>query len=211
MNCSRVRRSLPLLAGNDLTPAQARRLERHLARCPDCRQEAAEIRAALAAVRTAAAQETFDWPEAEWKALIARVNSERMEPRRRPFLLPAPAPRSWAYAAALILIVGAALLILKIIPSKPGPAGLTETLAATPVLPPPALSVKEALAAVHPQDRPYMIHPRQETLGRVLLAAGAPPEKPTQDMMSMTLVSQKTGLQVHWTLNRNFDWEEKKK
>jgi hypothetical protein len=56
-----------------------------------------------------------------------------------------------------------------------------------------------------------MIHPRQEILGRVLLAAGAPPEKPTQDMMSMTLVSQKTGLQVHWTLNRNFDWEEKKK
>jgi hypothetical protein len=45
---------------------------------------------------------------------------------------------------------------------------------------------------------------------RTLLAAGTAPEKTTQNVMSMTLVSQETGLQVHWTFNKNFEWEEKK-
>jgi hypothetical protein len=147
----------------------------------------------------------------EWNTVMARVKAERAGPRRAPLRLPAPAQRSWAYAAALILVLVAAWLTLRIIPSKPAPAGLTEIIAAPSVLPAPALSREDATKALQPQDRPYMITTRQKSPDRVVLAAGAPPEKATQDMMSMTLVSQKTGLQVHWTFNRNFDWEEKKK
>jgi hypothetical protein len=49
----------------------------------------------------------------------------------------------------------------------------------------------------------------RRALERTMLAAGPAPEKEAQIIMSMTLVSQETGLKVHWTLNKNFDWEEK--
>ncbi len=47
MNCPDVRACLPLLAYGDLGPAEAARVEEHLAKCPECRREWA----ALGAVR----------------------------------------------------------------------------------------------------------------------------------------------------------------
>jgi hypothetical protein len=47
-----------------------------------------------------------------------------------------------------------------------------------------------------------------EPLDRAMLAAGPASEKTTQNLMSMTLVSQETSLKVHWTFNRNFEWKE---
>jgi len=55
MNCRQVRDQLALWATGDVTPAQRRRLESHLASCPACREAADEYRAAVAGVRASAA------------------------------------------------------------------------------------------------------------------------------------------------------------
>jgi ferric-dicitrate binding protein FerR (iron transport regulator) len=40
-------------------------------------------------------------------------------------------------------------------------------------------------------------------------AVSAPsPESGSQDVISMTLVSQESGLRVYWYFNKNFDWKE---
>jgi hypothetical protein len=44
MNCRDVRASLPALAYGDLNPAEAARVEEHLAKCPNCRRELAGLR-----------------------------------------------------------------------------------------------------------------------------------------------------------------------
>jgi anti-sigma factor RsiW len=48
--------------------------------------------------------------------------------------------------------------------------------------------------------------PEQESLRGPLSAVS--PEPPSQDVISMTLVSQETGLKVQWFLNRNFKLKE---
>jgi len=55
MNCRQVRDQLALWATGDVTPAQRRRLDAHLASCPACREAAEEYRAAVARVRASAA------------------------------------------------------------------------------------------------------------------------------------------------------------
>lgn len=211
MNCSRVRRSLPLLAGKDLPAGKARRVEKHLEKCPDCRQKIEEIRAALAGVRAIADRSILDWPEADWRRFMARVKSESPKPLLRPFLLPGLARRSWTYAAASILVLSAGILVLRIVRPRPTSAMLAETATSTPAQPGRPLSGKLDFLARSPQDRPFRVYADRKSPERVMLAAGPVPGRPAQEMMSMTLVSQKTGLQVHWTWNRNFDWEVKKK
>jgi hypothetical protein len=44
MNCHQVRDRLPLGAYGDLPPAEAETVERHVAACPDCRRELAQLR-----------------------------------------------------------------------------------------------------------------------------------------------------------------------
>ena len=50
MNCERVRLLLPALEHGELSPAEAREVERHLAECKDCRMEQAEISASTKSV-----------------------------------------------------------------------------------------------------------------------------------------------------------------
>jgi hypothetical protein len=209
MNCSRLGKWLPLYAGADLSARRSRRLEKHLETCADCRLALDELRAALAGVRDVAGREALDWPEADWKRVLARVLSAKPEPRRA--VRAATFPRkAWAYGLAVILVLGAAVLVMKIALSPPAAPLLTEVLMPTPARPSRALMTYETPSPRQLQDVPYGVQPERMTLDRTLLAAGTTPEKTTQNMMSMTLVSQETGLQVHWTFNRNFEWEEKK-
>jgi len=210
MNCSRVRRWIPLYAGADLPIRKARRLEKHLGRCIDCGTELKELKAALASVRAIADQGILDWPEAEWKGLMARVKSEK--PRPRPVSPLSAIPRkAWAYGLAIILVLGVATLILRRLLSPPAASLLSEIVTATPAQPSRSLKTVEALPVSDPRDVPFRVRrSRLEPLDRAMLAAGSAPEKTTQNLMSMILVSQETGLKVHWTFNRNFEWKEKK-
>jgi len=210
MNCSRVRGWLPLYAGADLSVIKARRLEKHLDRCADCRTKLKELRAALDGIRAVADSEVIDWPEAEWKGLMVRVKSENLEPRRgSPF--GAIPKKAWAYGLAVALVLGIATLIWKSILLPPAAPLLSEIIIFTPARPSRSTMTERAGYGSYPQDVPFKVALEQRALDRAWLAAGTAPEKTTQDLMTITLVSQDTGLNVHWTFNRNFEWKEKKK
>jgi hypothetical protein len=210
MNCSRVRKFLPLYAGADLSARKTRRLEKHLERCADCGRELEELKAALAGIRAVAGRETLDWQEADWKGLMARVKSEKPGPRRTMSLAGVPS-KAWAYGLAIILVVGIAALILRSVLSPPAAPLLSEIITATPAQPSRALMTDRAASVIYPQDVPFRVQREQTEPDRAVLAAGFAPEKTAQDLMSLTLVSQETGLKVHWTFNKHFEWEEKKR
>jgi hypothetical protein len=208
MNCSRIRKWIPLYSGTDLSARKARRLEKHLETCSDCGRELEEIRTALDGIRAVAGRETLDWPEAGWKALMARVKSEKPGPRPVSPLGAIPR-KAWAYGFAIILLLGSAALILRNVLSPPGAPLPSEIITATPAQPSRALKTDEALPMSNPRDVPFRVRgSRMEPLDRAMLAAGPASEKTTQNLMSMTLVSQETSLKVHWTFNRNFEWKE---
>lgn len=134
MNCSRVRRWIPLYAGADLSARKVRRLEKHLERCTGCGREIEELRAALDGIRDVAGRETLDWPETEWKGLMARVKSEK--PGSRPVSSLGVIPRkAWAYGLAIVLVLGIAALILRSILSPLYAPLLSEIITATPAQP----------------------------------------------------------------------------
>jgi Putative zinc-finger len=209
MNCARAGKWLPLYAGTDLAPIKARRLEKHLEECPNCRERLEELRAALGGIRAIAGGEILDWPEGEWKVMMARLRSE--EPRPRPVPVFGAFPRkAWAAGFLIVLALGIAALILRAILFSSAPSPLSEIMTATAAEPCRALRQDKIPAGSYPQDIPFRIRKRLSAVDRAVVAARRPPEKITQDLMSMTLVSQETGLKVYWTLNRNFTWEEKK-
>jgi anti-sigma factor RsiW len=210
MNCSRARKFVSLHAGADLSARKARRLEMHLYRCEDCRAELDELKAALEAIRAVAARESLDWPEAEWKGLMARVKSQKPRPRWV-FPLGTITRKAWAYGFAIVLVLVITILILRTILSPPAAPLLTEMTIRTPALPSRSLKRDEGPSVNHPQDVPFGVRREQRALDRAVLAARPAPEQATQNLMSMTLVSQETGLKVHWTFNRNFELEEKKR
>jgi len=158
MTCRKVRKALPLMAGRDLSPRKAARVEAHVAACAGCQRELEEYKGALARVKAAArAEGAGDWSEAEWKALIVRVTHGRPEKGPRPRAL---RPR-WALASGLAAVTLLAFLVIRI-----------------------------ANTGFKPE--------------------GAPPAA-GPDVVSMTMVSQETGLKVVWFFNKNFDWKGDRK
>lgn len=154
MTCAKVKKSLPLLAGNDLPAKKARRLLAHIDGCPLCRKELDEYRAALGRVKASAREERVeDWSDLEWKSLLARVTAERTG-KGRP--VPGFRPR-WAMASGL-----AAVILLAV------------------------LTVVFRNSVFRPGET-------------------APASGP--EVVSVTMVSQETGLQVVWFLNKNFEWK----
>ncbi len=223
MNCRRARRSIPLLAGNDLPERKARQLRVHLERCEMCRKTLREYSAALRRVKELADRETAaDWTEAEWQALTARTTSARIE--KRPFIFSLFEPRLMTFLARGLAMVVAAVIIGLIFwntvlkprpnPVVPTPAYVRKPETAPPVLPPNLQNKNDRKEpAVLSQERPIIVvqareHERPET--RPKEPAGAKKNN-IQDVVSVTLVSQDTGLKVVWFLNRNFQWvgEEK--
>jgi hypothetical protein len=77
MTCRRVRKLMPLFAGDDLRPGLAAAVLAHVDACAGCREELEGFRAAMAGIKAAArAESVAEWNEGEWKALMARVTSE---------------------------------------------------------------------------------------------------------------------------------------
>ncbi|MGA2532199.1 MAG: zf-HC2 domain-containing protein [Candidatus Aminicenantales bacterium] len=154
MTCAKVKKSLPLLAGDDIPARRARRLLAHVDGCPLCRKELDEYRATLVRVKAAAREDRVeDWSDPEWKGLLARITAGKMEKRS-----PAPGFRPrWAMASGLAAVILLAVLTLVFRNSIFRPDGTA-----------PA---------------------------------------PGPEVVSVTMVSQETGLQVVWFLNKNFEWK----
>jgi hypothetical protein len=128
MTCRKVRKLIPLAAGDDLRPRPAAAVRAHVAACPACRTELESFRSALAGIRAAADAESAaaDWTESEWDALMARATAEAQRagqapvPKARPALQP-----RWAAASALGALIGLAVLGVLFRGPSPRPAAMT--------------------------------------------------------------------------------------
>ena len=219
MNCRRIRRSIPLLAGNDLPERKARRLRAHLERCKMCREYFQGYSTALSWVKELADRETAsDWTDTEWRALMSRTTSARIE--KRPFVssvfgarLMTTLARGLAVAVPAVvigLVLWNTALKPKSSPLVPARAYVRKLEPAPPILPPVLQNKNDKIEpAVRSQEKSIIIaqaqkHERPAT--RPKEPAAAQKEAP-QDVVSVTLVSQDAGLKVVWFLNRNFEWK----
>jgi len=77
MTCRKVRKLMPLFAGDDLKPRLTRAVRGHIDGCPICRAELEGFRAALSEIKSAAKAEGVpEWDGREWSVLMARVAAE---------------------------------------------------------------------------------------------------------------------------------------
>ncbi len=211
MTCKKIERDLPLLAGGDLPARKARKLLAHVAGCPDCRGELEEYRTALARLRAAAREEGApDWTAAEWKALMVRAAAQNAERKGAAAGL---RPR-WALAsgiAAVILLAALTFLfkgsIFRSRGTEPGQEAAVvnkEEAKAAPGKQAPAKPAADKGKRVPIIQPEYLA----SNAGK-----GAPPQKTPargtagQDVLSVTMVSKESGLQVVWFFNRNFEWK----
>jgi hypothetical protein len=200
MTCKMVLKYLPLLAGGDLAARKEKKLLAHLDRCPRCREELEGYRNAIGRVKAAARQESAgDWSGAEWKALMARATAQGTGGEGRRALGPRP---RWALASGLAAVILLAVLAFLFRDAIFGSRGtITERQAAVvkkeepkaapakPAPPKPAGEKGKSVPVVQPE----------------YLAKNAAQER--QDVLSVTMVSQETGLQVVWFFNKNFEWK----
>jgi hypothetical protein len=196
---------MALAAGGDLPRNKGLRLERHLASCKPCREEYAAYRESLDLAKSDAHRErTPDWKEAEWRRVMKAVLAQETEDRRAA----TPLGRSWAWAAAgvvLVALVAGGFLILRKSPQPPviarlSPSGDVVLPEQTP--PPPA---------ARPQaGAPSLQAEKTAATASDLTARPAAPST-AQPVMAMTFVSQETGLTIHWVFNDSFDYKEDKK
>jgi hypothetical protein len=200
MNCGRTRRLLPLFSGGDLPERKTRRVRKHLEACADCRREFEAYRTALRVVADAVrGAPAGDWTPGEWRAVMDRVAKEKPEPRVR--FEPAMTPK-WipAFASgAAILVVVAIGLLLKDAPVKP--AGTR---------PGPVLGERTSPPNERGEGSSRFTAPEMASQPSAPKTGGptaAAPDSSKQDVLTMTLVSPDTGLQVVWVFNRNFDWK----
>jgi len=219
MNCRRIRRSIPLLAGNDLSEQKARRLRVHLERCEMCRNEFGQYTAALNKVKELADRETLpEWTNTEWRALMARTISARVE--KRPFvssvfwnrpLLPLVRGLVVAVPAVVIgLILWNTVMKPKSNPIGPAPVYVHKLEPTPPTTAPTRQNMNaDKEPEVRSPERPVLFAqaPKAERPAPRPNEPTAAQEEGSQDVVSVTLVSQDTGLKVVWFLDKNFEWK----
>jgi anti-sigma factor RsiW len=127
---------LPLLAGDDLTGPDRRRVERHLIVCPNCRGRYSALERALGALHEAAAVDPLGGSEVAplWPELARQIRESRR-----------PAPEGWGWgwgwpaaaiglAASLMVAVGI-VVVARPFGSRPSSARLSVAQRPRPALP----------------------------------------------------------------------------
>jgi hypothetical protein len=212
MNCEKAKRNISLLAGDALPPRKARRWRKHLEECETCQIELQEYEVALASLKSFAREEERDWEEAEWKALVERATAEKPEPALSSFRFK---PRmAWTCAFIFLLMAGLAALLFRNILRKPPTLELvSEDISLTQPEPQRTFNPTELAPSVRVKDLPFPAKAERIKTSRenLVLASAFSDQKPSQDRLSVTLVSQETGLRVYWTFNKNFEWKEEKR
>jgi membrane carboxypeptidase/penicillin-binding protein PbpC len=77
MKCKKVKRLLPLYAGNDLSLRMASVVKSHLSGCPECRREYKVYIQSLQEIKGWLKSERIDWDEAEWQQSVKRASAGR--------------------------------------------------------------------------------------------------------------------------------------
>lgn len=133
MKCLKAKKTIPLLAGGDLSSRKERNVRAHLGICPACRKELEEYRIALGWAKASAREEKpGDWSESEWKALMARITAEK---GRKGTAVLRLRPR-WALVSGIAAVIILAVTILFVRDTAFGPQ------AASPAPGPDVVSVK---------------------------------------------------------------------
>ncbi len=224
ISCEPYQEMIALDAGGDLPATEVERLKRHLDSCAACRRFAGEMRDTQRSVALLA-----DAPvDSEVLAAIrAGVLREVERDRRRPIPVRLP-PRALALAAALIVALGA-LILLRANESgtteqqpaeQPRVARTLPAAASQPVPPQPAAPplIPEAVPAApisetageEPAPRPPVtVSPETRLAERrpsvvpatspaVTAAAAPPPGTPAAEPMIIKLVSEEADLVIYW-------------
>ncbi len=188
------------------------------------RKDARQLAAVLDKAREISREEpSADWSEAEWKTLMAAAVAQKIEGReeRTESKLKAvfwkPALAYGGAALIMMAIIGYTLRNSFFRPSV-APALRDQAVAQKSVAPPaPALEtvpselptvVARAKDAIAAKPVPAVIQPRKTALsGERARDADAAGIAPSQDEVTVKLVSPETGLQIVWVLNKNFEWK----
>jgi len=175
-------------------------------RCEICRNEFRRYTAALNKVKELADRETPpEWTETEWRALMARMISARVE--KRPLVSPvfgnSPLPALVLGVAVAVPAVVIGLVLWNTVlkpnssPVGPAPAYVRKPESAPPTTAPTQLEKPMLFAQASKAEQPA---PRPNK-------PAAAQKEGSQDVVSVTLVSQDTGLKVVWFLDKNFEWK----
>jgi len=177
-----------------------------------------ETEAALIKIREIAKSEPGpDWSESEWKKVMAAAVAQKFEGKRAKPRLGLKPALAYGFASAIILVIVGLILRNTILKHKAGPFGPSPAFVhksspghqPSPTEP----SEKNKDMEIRPEDRPITVaraeKPRMpKTRSKEPAAAGT---EGSQDVVSVTLVSQDTGLKVLWFLDRNFEWKGENK
>ncbi len=221
MTCRQARKAIPLLARGDIGGRRAEKVLAHIASCGSCRGEFEAYRSSIERARSAGSVgEIKGWSEAEWHALMARITATGLPRKRRLLGLRPQWALAWGLAAAALLTASALVFKTTLFRGNSratgaGPVLITTNLPPAKSLPAPFLP--GPVNGPWPAQAPYKIFDAEAIARKAPSASGAPtvtaPPGPalSQDVVSVTLVSQETGLQVVWFFNRNFEWKGDKK
>lgn len=159
MKCKRVLRLLPLMAGGDLSPNKAERIQKHVELCPGCQDEFRMYRLSLKSAIEWVSSGKVDWKENEWKMSLRKASHS--EQSRKTQLAPWPFKKGWALAMMAVLAVLLSLLVFH-----------------------PSLFKQS-----------------------VQRASTAPVEIFRPEILSLTIVSQETGLKINWFFHKDLKLE----
>ncbi|HVW10080.1 MAG TPA: zf-HC2 domain-containing protein [Bryobacteraceae bacterium] len=153
MNCEKTCELIALAASGDVTAAERTAIDRHLANCAICREEAAAFAALtgeLAAMRDESAGEGV------FSAVRACVLKE-ISGSRRPICL-----KAWPAFAAAIACTAILVVLLRPVPTPPQPlpeVREAEPSVSLPAVPEtaPARAAKPHVTPIHKQSEPLVI------------------------------------------------------
>lgn len=110
MNCKKVQRLLPLMAGSDIPQSKILSLKAHLEKCPECRQEYDSYILSLEKTKEWLAKDGKDWEESDWQRVLQRAMKDK-KPKVSSLGL-WPFKKVWAYSLTGMLAVSLTLLFI---------------------------------------------------------------------------------------------------
>jgi len=103
MKCKKIKRLLPLYAGNDLSLRMASAVKSHLSNCPECRREYKVYIQSLQEIKEWLKSERIDWDEAEWQQSVKRAATGKIVQKKT--LAPWPFKPVWALGFITVISI----------------------------------------------------------------------------------------------------------